>query len=102
MTKTSKLIAAVAVATFFASPAFAQSFDPSIGTGNIVSSYYDHGGGLHVGAGQQPRNNEQIAVRRNGLNAFASVPNTASGLDNPALNGGGSIGYDESLRTNAW
>jgi hypothetical protein len=37
MNKTSKMIAAVAVATFLASPAFAQSFDPSIGTGNVVS-----------------------------------------------------------------
>jgi hypothetical protein len=101
MNKTSKMIAAVAVATFLASPAFAQSFDPSIGTGNVVSSYYDQNGGLHVGAGQ-PTRNQQIAVHRSGLNAFASVPNTASGLDNPALNGGGSVGYDESLRTNAW
>lgn len=31
------LIAAVALATLVASPAFAQSYDPDLGTGNIVS-----------------------------------------------------------------
>jgi len=31
-----KLVAAVALATIIASPAFAQSFDPSVGSGNIV------------------------------------------------------------------
>jgi len=100
MTNTSKLIAAAAVATFLASPAFAQSFDPSAGTGNVVSSFYDHTGGLHTGAGLGQ--NEQIAVGRSGLNAFASVPRTASGIDSPALTGGGSFGYNESLRTNEW
>jgi hypothetical protein len=100
MNKTSKMIAAVAVATFLASPAFAQSFDPSIGTGNVVSSYYDQSGGLHAGAAQSQ--NEQIAAHRNGLNAFASVPRAASAVDDPTLTGGGSIGYDEDLRTNEW
>ena len=100
MNKTSKMIASVAVATFLASPAFAQSFDPSIGTGNVVSSYYDNGGGLHAGAAQPQ--NQQVAVHRSGLNAFASVPGAASGIDNPALTGGGSTGYDQSLRTNEW
>jgi hypothetical protein len=100
MTNTSKLIAAIAVATFIASPAFAQSFNPSEGTGNVVSSYYDHSGGLHAGVAQPQ--NEQIAAHRNGLNAFASVPGAASGVNDPTLTGGGSIGYDESLRTNEW
>jgi opacity protein-like surface antigen len=31
-----KLLAAVALATLIASPAFAQSFDPSVGSGNIA------------------------------------------------------------------
>ena len=31
--------AAATVATLFASPALAQSFDPSIGSGNIVTPY---------------------------------------------------------------
>ncbi len=31
-----KLVTAVALATFIASPAFAQSYDPHFGSGNIV------------------------------------------------------------------
>jgi hypothetical protein len=31
-----KLFAAVALATIIASPAFAQSYDPSVGSGNIA------------------------------------------------------------------
>jgi hypothetical protein len=36
----SRIVAALAIATVIASPAFAQSFDPSVGSGNIVSSPY--------------------------------------------------------------
>ena len=36
---------------------------------------------------------------QSGLNAFAAVP---SNVDSPALTGGGSTGYNESLRTNQW
>jgi hypothetical protein len=36
----SRIVAALAIATVIASPAFAQSYDPSIGSGNIVSSPY--------------------------------------------------------------
>jgi hypothetical protein len=36
----SRIVAALAIATAFASPAFAQSYDPSVGSGNIVSSPY--------------------------------------------------------------
>jgi hypothetical protein len=35
-----KIAAALAIAAFIASPAFAQSYDPSVGSGNIVSSPY--------------------------------------------------------------
>jgi hypothetical protein len=95
----SKLIAAVAIAAFgVASPAFAQSFSNSWGTGNVDSSYYDHDGALHVGAAPQ-QGNSQVAGQRSGLNAFASVPLTASGIDAPSLTGAGSAGYNESLRT---
>jgi len=34
----SKIVAAVVLATVVASPAFAQSYDPSVGSGNIVQS----------------------------------------------------------------
>src|SRR5215204_1516466 len=36
----SKIVAALAIATVIASPAFAQSYDPSVGSGNIASSPY--------------------------------------------------------------
>ena len=36
----SRIIAALAIATAFASPAFAQAWDPSVGSGNIVRSPY--------------------------------------------------------------
>ena len=35
-----KIVAAVAIAMVIASPAFAQAYDPSVGSGNIVSSPY--------------------------------------------------------------
>src|SRR5215208_4693269 len=34
----SKIVAALAIAMVIASPAFAQSYDPSVGSGNIASS----------------------------------------------------------------
>jgi|Tabmets5t2r1_1033131.scaffolds.fasta_scaffold153555_1 hypothetical protein len=39
----SKLVAVVAFATVIASPAFAQSFDPSVGSGNIVPQIVEDG-----------------------------------------------------------
>jgi len=38
-----KFFAAVALATIIASPAFAQSFDPSVGSGNIAHQPSDQG-----------------------------------------------------------
>ena len=35
-----RIVAAVAIAIVIASPAFAQSYDPSVGSGNIASSPY--------------------------------------------------------------
>jgi opacity protein-like surface antigen len=96
----STLIAAVAAATLIASPAFAQSFTPSSGTGNATQSYFDDGGRIHLGT--PSRQNQQIAIHRTGLNAFASVPRASTGVDDPAATGGGSSGYNEGLRTNEW
>ena len=36
------LVTAVALATLIASPAFAQSYDPDLGTGNIAPAPYAH------------------------------------------------------------
>jgi hypothetical protein len=57
--------------------------------------------------------NEQIAIRhsshkqlvhrQSGLGAFALVPQAPAGsADDPALTGGGSVGYNAGLRTNRW
>ncbi|MBO0717203.1 MAG: hypothetical protein J2P55_07715 [Rhizobiales bacterium] len=41
----------------------------------------------------------RTANHRSGLRSFASVPRS---VDDPAVTGGGSIGYNESLRLNHW
>jgi len=64
----SKFIVAAAIVIGLASPAFAQSFNRSDGTGNELPSYYDSSGGLHAGIAPQQK---LMAVHRSGLNAFA-------------------------------
>jgi hypothetical protein len=119
MINTSKLaVIAVLVAMSVASPALAQSFDRSSGTGNELPFAYGPGGTKP--AWTVPPQNEQIAVRQSnagkvavrqtGRNAFAAVPGRglydyaavpfASGSDaanSPAATGGGSTGYNEML-----
>ena len=69
MSTKSKFIVATAIAMLgLASPAFAQSFNRSDGTGNELPAYYDKGGGLHAGIAPQQT---QVAVHRTGLSAFA-------------------------------
>ena len=68
-----KLITIVAVAaSVMASPAFAQSFDPDVGTGNVLSFSNE----------QTVQQNNKIAGRQSGLDAFAKVsPWTSSAAD---------------------
>jgi hypothetical protein len=41
----------------------------------------------------------RIAAERNGLNAYAMIPRSHAGfINNPALTGGGSSGYNEMVR----
>jgi hypothetical protein len=98
MTTISKLalIATIAVAGI-ASPALAQSFDPEVGSGNIVPFSYAPIVTQHDTAAVNSQG--KIAARQNGLHAFAMVPRgTAQGNANdPALTGGGSAGYNEML-----
>ena len=69
MLSRSKFIVAAAIVILgLASPAFAQSFNRSDGTGNELPSYYDSSGGLHAGIAPQQK---LMAVHRSGLNAFA-------------------------------
>jgi hypothetical protein len=91
MTNKSKLIIIAAIASLgIASPAIAQSFDPDAGTGNVLAFGYTSPASGH----------RSIAVRRSGLEAYAMVPRTQSdpSIDNPALTGGGSPGYNDNLR----
>jgi hypothetical protein len=119
MINTSKLaLIAVLAAMSVASPALAQSFDRSSGTGNELPFTYGPGGTKPTWT--VPPQNEQITARPNnagkvavrksghsqfssagtsGLYDYAAVPFT-SGSDtanNPGLTGGGSTGYNEML-----
>ena len=62
-----KFLTTLAVLTAFATPAFAQSFDPESGTGNVLP---------FSNAPTAPRN-DKIAVDRSGLHSFAMVPSSA-------------------------
>jgi hypothetical protein len=67
-----KLIAIVALtASVMATPALAQSFDPDAGTGNVLSFSNE----------QAAQQNNKIADRQSGLNAYAKVPGTSSAAD---------------------
>jgi hypothetical protein len=97
MTKISKLsfIGAVLVLGI-ASPAFAQSFDPEAGTGNVLGfSSVQTAPQAHRGTAHPTR----LTARRSGVNAFAMVPGAAAGSAyDPAATGGGSAGYNGLLR----
>jgi hypothetical protein len=86
-----KFLTTLAVLTVVATPAFAQSFDPDNGTGNVLSFSY------------KPTTSQigKTAVRQSGLHSFAMVPGPGSAFDpdSPAATGGGSLGYNELLRT---
>jgi hypothetical protein len=79
MSTKSKFIAAATITVLgLASPASAQSYNRTEGTGNSLPMYYDSQGGQHCGrlsacTGIAPQQ-IQIAADRSGLNALASVP----------------------------
>ena len=85
-----KFLTTLAVLTVFATPAFAQSFDPDNGTGNVLTFSYKSTA-PQIG---------KTAVGRSGLHSFAMVPGSrsASNPDGPESTGGGSLGYNEMLR----
>jgi hypothetical protein len=105
MKKTTLALVAALAVTSFASPVFAQSYDPSVGTGNVLPFAYGAGGikqrsvavppaGLTAGPQHQ-------TASRNGYNSFASVPsgNSASNSNSPQATGAGSAGYNAMLET---
>jgi hypothetical protein len=79
MSSRSKFIVAAAIAMIgLASPAFAQSYNRTEGSGNSLPMYYDSQGGQHCGrlsacTGIAPQQ-IQMAAHRSALYASASVP----------------------------
>jgi hypothetical protein len=79
MSTRSKFAVAAAIAVLgLASPASAQSYNRTEGSGNLLPMYYDSQGGQHCSrqaacTGIAPQQ-IQITADRSGLNAFASVP----------------------------
>jgi len=94
------LVAALAV-TSFASPVFAQSFDPAVGTGNTLPFAYGAGAIEQRSVAAPPARLTAglQTAGHNGYNSFASIPsgNSASISDSPQANGGGSAGYNAML-----
>jgi hypothetical protein len=108
MSLISRLAVVAAVATIgIAGPAFAQSFDPDVGTGNIVPFSVGPGSVqstvLPMRVAARTVRHGSGAARRSGLNAFAMVPAAGGGSAfSPAATGGGSVGYNENLRADTW
>jgi hypothetical protein len=98
MTMFSKIAVAVALAAF-TSPGFAQSFDPDLGTGNLVPLSHAPIAPRHDKATARLMDEAGFARRQNGFDAFAMSPATQPNLDpnSPALAGGGSLGYNQML-----
>ena len=100
------LIAALAVTRLAATPAFGQSFDEDDGTGNVLPFTYQST--ATNAADAAVRHAGARATHRNGLDAFAMEPRPQSNFapriqtpvdsDDPAITGGGSVGYNELLR----
>ena len=84
------ILTTLAVLTAIATPAFAQSFDPENGTGNV----------LPFSQGATATHNDRSAVNQSAARSFAAVPGFGSigNQDAPQATGGGSAGYNEMLR----
>jgi hypothetical protein len=76
-----------------------QSFDPDAGTGNVLAFSYGPMGAPNDTVAVRQTHHGKIARRQSGLRAFARVPGGAAGGDSndPALTGGGSLGYNQTL-----
>jgi hypothetical protein len=84
-TNVKKLLTTLALLTVVGTPAFAQ-YNPK-----------DYQDPAHPTAMQHQR-----SVGQHGFNAFAMVPrgqSAPSSLDDPSLTGGGSVGYNEMIRS---
>ena len=89
MASTSKLVILTAIVSLSIAPtAFAQSFDPEVGSGNIVP------GTVAPAAQRTIKLQNHVSARQGGLHAFALVPGDAT---DPSATGGGSTGYNDML-----
>jgi hypothetical protein len=93
-----KFLIVAGLLTVIATPAFAQAFDPSSGSGNVLPYHW-------TGSGRLVRDfaPQQVAPTNGGGNAFAMAPeksvekNAITDPDSPANTGGGSEGYNWNL-----
>jgi hypothetical protein len=99
MISLSKLAVIAAVTAVIATPAFAQSFDPDVGTGNVLPFAYTPTAPQSGKVAVHQASHSKMANRQSGLHAFAMVPGTSSvsNPNDPALTGGGSLGYNQML-----
>jgi hypothetical protein len=104
MSKLSVLVLISTVATAASAlPASAQSFDPDAGTGNIVPfNAAPPAPQIQHMAAARPTSRATVAAREAGLHAFAMIPGAPGGRGgastyDPALTGGGSLGYNQNL-----
>ncbi len=86
-----KILATMVLLTVIATPAFAQSFTATEGTGNELPFSYT-----------STAHDTQSIARASGENAFAMAPGQSVNHDaySPANTGGGSEGYNWSLAHN--
>jgi hypothetical protein len=78
-----KLIAALALATVLVSPAFAQSYDPDLGTGNIARIETPASSAAAQGAYAQVRHGAPVARSQARVGTRAQNPLTAYGALTP-------------------
>jgi hypothetical protein len=80
-----KYLTIAALLTVIATPAFAQEFNPGWGTGNVLPFAY-----------KTTTQNPRSAANASGARAFAMAPaaNVRTDRYSPAINGGGSEGYN--------
>jgi hypothetical protein len=88
-----KFLTTLAALAVIATPAFAQSFCTCDGTGNVLK-FANNPITFQNQAPAIP------ATGQSGLHAFAMVPGPGAALNSnsPAATGGGSLGYNETLR----
>ena len=86
-----KFLTTLAVLTVFATPAFAQSFDPDNGTGNVLSF-------AHTPTRSPQRQNCSAARAGYTLSPWFRDPARLSIRKVQQATGGGSLGYNEMLR----